>query len=58
MADRLREIRRVYQHPDSKLRRRWFSCRSADLYVWEDATGDIAALELCFGKPRDERECG
>lgn len=57
MPDRLREIRHARQHPDSTLRRRWFTSPRADLYVWEDDDG-IAALELCYGKPHDEHALG
>lgn len=50
---RLREIRGVRQERDTPCRR-WFTCASADLYLWQDAQG-LVAFEFCWGKPRDER---
>lgn len=50
---RLREIRGVRQDTDAPLRR-WFTCATADLYLWQDEQG-IAAFEFCWGKPSDER---
>ena len=50
---RLREIAAVRQEAGGP-RRRWFSCPSADLYVWQDDEG-IAAFEFCWDKPRAER---
>ncbi|MCP5152118.1 MAG: hypothetical protein H6982_15285 [Chromatiales bacterium] len=50
---RLREIAHVRQDSATS-HRRWFTCATADLFVWADATG-IQAFELCYGKPRAER---
>lgn len=53
MDDRLRRIPRVLQHGDSGRVRRWYTCPSADLYVFEQ--GDtLDAFEFCYGKPRHE----
>jgi hypothetical protein len=51
---RLREIPRVRQH-DGESRRRWFTCDSTDLYVWEDKTGVLLSFELCYDKPHAEQ---
>ncbi len=50
---RLREIRAVRQEADSP-RRRWFTCASADLYLWQDENG-LASFEFCWDKPIGER---
>ena len=50
----LREIPRVRQTPGSGLRRRWFTSRSADLFVWQDQAAEVVRFEYCFGKPHDE----
>jgi hypothetical protein len=49
----LREIPGVRQHAGEP-RRRWFSCASTDLYVWEDEQGCFVSFELCYDKPHDE----
>ena len=54
MNEGLREIPRVRQHADSALRRRWFTCDRADLFVFDDE-GEIRAFELCYDKPQEER---
>ncbi|NKC15782.1 MAG: hypothetical protein GKR94_27360 [Gammaproteobacteria bacterium] len=52
--DPLREIPRVRQTLDSALQRRWFTCATADLFIWHHE-GSIKKFELCYGKPRAER---
>lgn len=51
--ERLREIESARQPPGDPPRR-WFSCTSADLYLWYE-DGDCVAFEFCYGKPRAER---
>ncbi len=46
------EVRKVRQH-DGEQQRRWFTCETADLYVWTDSSG-ISAFELCYNKLVDE----
>jgi hypothetical protein len=36
-------------------RRRWFVDDYFDVVVWLSPAGEAVALELCYGKPRDER---
>ncbi len=56
MGERLREIPRVRQHPEDPGRRRWFTCASADLFVWEErAATALARFEFCYHKPHAER---
>ena len=56
MAEQLREIPRVRQHPGDPGRRRWFACDSADLFVWEERARETPArFEFCYHKPRAER---
>ncbi len=56
MTERLREIPRVRQHQGDPGRRRWFTCASADLFVWEERAGAaLARFEFCYHKPRAER---
>ena len=50
---RLREIRETRQDPGAP-RRRWFTCASADLFVWQDEQG-VAAFEFCWSKPAAEQ---
>lgn len=50
----LREIPRVRQAPNDPFKRRWLTCESADLFVWEDED-NIASIEFCYGKPLAER---
>lgn len=50
----LREIPRIRQRP-GELRKRWFSCPTADLYVWQDEEGQPQALEFCYDKDKSER---
>lgn len=54
--ERLREIRRARQEAGGAKRRRWYTCASADLYVWESASESaLEAFEFCYAKPRAER---
>ena len=58
--ERLREIRRARQEAGGAKRRRWYTCASADLYVWESASESasvsaLKAFEFCYAKPRAER---
>ena len=57
MADeRLREIVAARQHAGDPGRRRWFTCASADLYVWEDGPDrTLMRFEFCYHKARAER---
>ena len=50
--DGLREVPRVRQR-GGEGRRRWFTCPSTDLFVWEQG-GHVVRVELCYGKPHDE----
>ncbi len=52
-STRLREIPGIRQH-EGEPHRRWFSCASADLYVWQDDEGRLTSFELCYDKPGDE----
>lgn len=49
-GDRLRPMA-----PREQDGRRWYTSRSCDLYLWEDAGGAITAFEFCYGKPGAER---
>ena len=52
LVDPMYEVPRTTQH-EGEPPRRWFTCRSADLYVWgEDRC--IDSFEFCYDKPRDE----
>ena len=54
--ERLREIRQARQEAGGAKRRRWYTCASADLYVWESASESaLEAFEFCYAKPRAER---
>ena len=62
--ERLREIRRARQEAGGAKHRRWYTCASADLYVWESASESasesalesaLEAFEFCYAKPRAER---
>ncbi len=49
----LREIPKVKQ-ADTDLTRRWFSCGTMDLYVWQSKSGETRAFEICYDKAHDE----
>lgn len=49
----LTEIPNTRQHPGER-RRRWFSSQDQDLYIWQDAAGEIRAFQLCYSKHRNE----
>lgn len=56
--ERLREIRRARQEAGGAKHRRWYTCASADLYVWESESAlesVLEAFEFCYAKPRAER---
>lgn len=43
----------VRARPDGERTRRWYTCPTADLYVWVGEAG-IEAFEFTYGKDRDE----
>lgn len=43
----LREVRATAQDRDD-LRRRWFNSPELDLFTWQDDSGSLAALQLCY----------
>jgi hypothetical protein len=49
----LREIPATSQRPGEALRR-WFYSAEIDLYIWQDAAGEIVAFQLCYDKCRNE----
>lgn len=49
----LKEIARLTPLPNEP-RRRWFTDRSLDLFVWYDGDGQISGFQLCYGKPHNE----
>ncbi|MDB5803806.1 MAG: hypothetical protein JWN73_1128 [Betaproteobacteria bacterium] len=50
----LREIRNLQQH-DPALTRRWFQSDYFDLFIWSQADGTPAMLQLCYDLRRNER---
>lgn len=53
MSEHLREIPKVKQSAEGRLRR-WWTSDSMDLYVWQAAGRELAGFEICYGKPHDE----
>jgi len=41
--------------PDAGRTRRWFADDSFDLVVWVAPAGTVAAFELCYDRPAEER---
>lgn len=50
---RLYEVRKVRQDNEPRGLKRWFTCESADLFVWSHA-GHITRFEFCYNKLQDE----
>jgi len=50
----LAEIHTVHQETGG-LRRRWFSDRKLDLYVWYDDGDNIVQFQICYDKGPDEQ---
>ncbi len=48
----LREIATVKQ--DSRDTKRWFRDESFDLYLWQNAAGEIVSLQLCYNRINNE----
>ncbi len=50
----LKEIQETRQRPGEP-RRRWFTSRNLDLYVWLDDAGVPVAFQFCYDKGHRER---
>jgi len=50
----MREILGVAQE-EPQTRRRWFHDEYFDLFVWQDAGGEITSFQLCYGIDSSER---
>lgn len=42
----MREVAHV--KPEGDLRKRWFACRTCELFVWYDLAGEIVAFQFCY----------
>jgi hypothetical protein len=52
----LREIRRGVAQRSLEKRKRWFQDEYFDLFIWQDPTGQIVQLQLCYERgTRKER---
>jgi hypothetical protein len=51
--DRLIEL--IQPSTPGNLQRRWFTSETMDLVIWQHATSDIQAFQLCYGKPLHEQ---